>query len=77
VLKREFHREAPDEKNPVMPPVVQNFWRLASTWDEPRLRKLLFFITGSDRAPVRGLTSLKLVIQSGGPNQSSLPSSHT
>lgn len=44
--------------------------------DEQR-RKLLTFSTGSDRAPVNGLKSLKFYIIKDGNDDTRLPSSHT
>lgn len=40
-------------------------------------KKFLLFTTGCDRAPVGGLGQLPLIIQRGGPDTDSLPTSHT
>jgi hypothetical protein len=40
-------------------------------------KKLLFFATGSDRAPLRGLGQLPFIIQNAGANTAQLPSAHT
>jgi len=57
--------------------VVENFWSLVHQMDIEQKKKLLFFVTGSDRAPIKGLQELKFVIQSGGTNEETLPTSHT
>lgn len=46
-------------------------------WNEEQRRLLLTFSTGSDRAPVNGLKSLKFVIVQDGEDDQRLPSSHT
>lgn len=46
-------------------------------WDDDTQRKWLAFSTGSDRAPVNGLKSLKFFIIQDGEDDQRLPSSHT
>ena len=46
-------------------------------WDDKTRRKWLTFATGSDRAPVNGLKSLKFYIIQDGEDDQRLPSSHT
>lgn len=48
-------------------------------WDDANRRKLLTFSTGSDRAPVNGLKSMKFYIVQDDENVSDqkLPSAHT
>lgn len=46
-------------------------------WDDESRRKWLAFSTGSDRAPVNGLKSLKFFIIMDGEDDQRLPSSHT
>ena len=46
-------------------------------WSDEKRRKLLTFATGSDRAPVNGLKSLKFWIIKDKEDDSRLPSSHT
>jgi ubiquitin-protein ligase E3 A len=53
------------------------FWECVQEWDEGRKRKLLMFCTGSDRAPIRGLGSLRLTISKNGGDSELLPTSHT
>ena len=59
-------------------PMIKWFWDIVLTeWDDEKRRKLLSFTTGSDRAPVNGLKSLKFfIIREDGDDQK-LPSSHT
>jgi len=40
-------------------------------------KKLLFFVTGSDRAPIKGLSDLHFVIRQGRESQAALPTAHT
>ena len=54
------------------------FWEIVlEEWSETERRKLLTFSTGSDRAPVNGLKSLKFYIIKDGEDDDRLPSSHT
>ena len=57
--------------------VIEWFWQCVDEWDEARKRKLLMFCTGSDRAPIRGLGSLRLTISKNGGESELLPTSHT
>ena len=54
------------------------FWDIVlNEWDDEKRRKLLTFSTGSDRAPVNGLKSLKVYILKEEGDYKKLPSSHT
>ena len=57
--------------------IIRWFWQCVDEWDEPRKRKLLMFCTGSDRAPIRGLGTLRLTISKNGGDSELLPTSHT
>lgn len=57
--------------------MIHWFWQCVDEWDEGRKRKLLMFCTGSDRAPIRGLGSLRLTISKNGGDSELLPTSHT
>ena len=57
--------------------VVQWFWEIVSKFTEKEKRNLLFFVTGNDRIPLNGLSSLKFRIQRSGDNDELLPSAHT
>uniref|UniRef100_A0A7S1CPI5 HECT-type E3 ubiquitin transferase n=1 Tax=Bicosoecida sp. CB-2014 TaxID=1486930 RepID=A0A7S1CPI5_9STRA len=58
-------------------PTVRYFWEVVHTLSPADQRKLLAFVTGSDRAPIRGLGHLKFVISRAGPDSDNLPTSHT
>lgn len=55
------------------------FWEIVlDEWDDDMRRKLLTFSTGSDRAPINGLKSMKFyIVLEGGEDDERLPSSHT
>jgi ubiquitin-protein ligase E3 A len=44
---------------------------------EEHKKKLLFFATGSDRVPIKGLGNLPFVISRNGPHCDRLPTAHT
>jgi len=58
-------------------PTVRNFWKVVHSLDENQKRKFLSFCTGSDRAPVDGLGSMKFVIMRNGPDSNRLMTAHT
>eukprot|EP00466_Bigelowiella_natans_P017878 jgi/Bigna1/39167/e_gw1.30.46.1 len=58
-------------------PVVQFFWQCFRTLSQEQKKRLLTFVTGSDRVPISGVSGLKMIIQSGGNNEANLPSAHT
>lgn len=56
------------------------FWEIVlEEWDDEKRRNLLTFSTGSDRAPVNGLKSMKFFIvkDTEKANDQKLPTSHT
>ena len=54
------------------------FWEIVlDEWDDAQRRSLLAFSTGSDRAPINGLKSMKFYIVMEGEGDEKLPSSHT
>jgi HECT-domain (ubiquitin-transferase) len=58
--------------------MIKWFWDIVlNEWDDEKRRKLLSFSTGSDRAPVNGLKSLKFYIIKEEGDDKKLPSSHT
>jgi len=57
--------------------VVKWFWAMVRSWDEEYQKMLLTFATGSDRVPIKGLSHLSFVVQSGGYDTSKLPTSAT
>ena len=59
-------------------PMIKWLWEIVlEEWSDDNRRKLLTFSTGSDRAPVNGLKSLKFYIIKDGQDDKRLPSSHT
>lgn len=60
---------------------IRNFWSVVETYDQDKLRKLLEFVTATDRMPVAGMQDLLFVIlRNGVPEDDKpwpLPSSHT
>ena len=59
-------------------PIIKAFWEILNRWDEERIRKLLEFVTSSDRVPAQGYESLTFVVQrNGGPEEERLPTSMT
>jgi ubiquitin-protein ligase E3 A len=57
--------------------IVKEFWETVHAMPEETQRRLLSFSTGSDRAPIKGLGSLKFVLARAGPDSEQLPTSHT
>jgi len=59
--------------------VIRWFWEFAHGLTEGRKRKLLSFVTGSDRVPIRGFADLipSFTITRGGPHSQRLPTAHT
>ncbi|PFH32424.1 putative E3 ubiquitin-protein ligase [Besnoitia besnoiti] len=56
---------------------VQDFWAVADALDSAQKKKLLMFVTGSDRVPIKGLSSLRFVIGRNGSDTDRLPTAHT
>eukprot|EP01018_Ginkgo_biloba_P007846 Gb_36705 [translate_table: standard] len=57
--------------------VIREFWEIVHSLDEENKKKLLFFATGSDRAPIKGLANLRFVISRNGSESHRLPTAHT
>ena len=51
--------------------------KIVHSLDEENKRKLLFFVTGSDRAPIKGLANVRFVISKNGFHSDRLPTAHT
>eukprot|EP00976_Prorocentrum_cordatum_P094965 1189995-Prorocentrum_minimum.AAC.2 len=56
---------------------IRLFWRVVHSLREEEKKKLLFFATGSDRVPIKGLSNLPFVISRNGPHSDRLPTAHT
>ncbi|KAI9835868.1 MAG: hypothetical protein M1819_001766 [Sarea resinae] len=49
-------------------PLIQDFWHIVREFSADQKRKLLEFVTASDRVPVNGVSSILFVIQRNGPD---------
>lgn len=58
-------------------PIIRHFWEIVHEFSYEEKKKLLFFATGSDRAPIGGLGKLQFVIAKNGADSDRLPTSHT
>ncbi|EZF36488.1 ubiquitin-protein ligase E3A [Trichophyton mentagrophytes] len=58
-------------------PIVKGFWRVVLRYPLEKRRRLLEFVTASDRVPVNGIGSILFVIQRNGVGDSRLPTSLT
>ncbi|KNC49620.1 E3 ubiquitin-protein ligase [Thecamonas trahens ATCC 50062] len=58
-------------------PTVRAFWEVVHEFDVEMKKKLLFFTTGSDRVPIKGLKALNFVVMRAGGDSDRLPTSHT
>ena len=58
-------------------PVIVNFWKVVHSMTLEEKKRLLFFCTGSDRSPIRGLGSMTFIISRNGPDSDRLPTAHT
>ena len=52
-------------------------WNILHALDLDQQKKFLFFVTGSDRAPVNGLASISFIISRNGPDSDRLMTAHT
>ncbi|KAG2200418.1 hypothetical protein INT46_002285, partial [Mucor plumbeus] len=57
--------------------IIKHFWEIVHSFSYEEKKKLLFFATGSDRAPIGGLSKLQFVIAKNGGDSDRLPTSHT
>ncbi|KAI9266359.1 hypothetical protein EDC94DRAFT_35995 [Helicostylum pulchrum] len=57
--------------------IIKYFWEIVHSFTDEEKKKLLFFATGSDRAPIGGLSKLQFVIAKNGGDSDRLPTSHT
>ncbi|KAI1341203.1 hypothetical protein F5Y15DRAFT_414322 [Xylariaceae sp. FL0016] len=59
---------------------VRDFWSVVRRYDEPMKRKLLEFVTASDRVPVGGVAGIQFVVQKNGEEEGEgghLPTAYT
>jgi hypothetical protein len=57
--------------------VVRDFWSIVHRMSDADKKRLLFFVTGSDRVPIKGLGNLLFVVSRNGPDSDRLPTAHT
>ncbi|ORX97741.1 HECT-domain-containing protein [Basidiobolus meristosporus CBS 931.73] len=57
--------------------VIRNFWSIVHELSHDQQKKLLIFVTASDRVPVKGLGTVTFVIQRNGPDSERLPTALT
>lgn len=58
-------------------PIIRGFWEIVEGLCLEDKKKLLFFISGSDRVPVEGLSALNITITRNGADSDRLPTSQT
>lgn len=58
-------------------PTIQDFWQIVRNFDTDQHRRLLEFVTASDRVPVNGISSVQFLIQRNGSGDERLPTSMT
>lgn len=58
-------------------PIIKELWTVLHSLVEEQKKKFLFFVTGSDRAPINGLSSLELTIIRNGPDSDRLMTAST
>lgn len=56
---------------------VKHFWEVVLEYDDYMKKKFLFFLSGCDKAPIKGLASLNMVIGRYGPDSDKIPCAHT
>ncbi len=58
-------------------PTIKAFWSIVHGFSEEEKKKFLAFVSGSDRAPLKGLGDLALIVQRAGPDTDRLPTAST
>ena len=56
---------------------IQDFWQVVRNFSTDQHRRLLEFVTASDRVPVNGISSVQFIIQRNGSGDERLPTSMT
>jgi hypothetical protein len=56
---------------------IRDFWSIVKKFDMEQKRKLLEFVTASDRVPVGGMRNLQFTLQKNGVDDRHLPTSYT
>uniref|UniRef100_A0A670YWZ5 HECT and RLD domain containing E3 ubiquitin protein ligase 3 n=1 Tax=Pseudonaja textilis TaxID=8673 RepID=A0A670YWZ5_PSETE len=58
-------------------PTIQMFWETFHEFPLEKKKRFLLFLTGSDRIPIYGMSSLRMIIQSTSSDERYLPVAHT
>ncbi|KAF2092125.1 hypothetical protein K490DRAFT_70797 [Saccharata proteae CBS 121410] len=58
-------------------PFIKTFWKLVHSYSNEEKRRLLEFVTASDRVPVQGIEKVAFWVQRNGPDEECLPTSST
>jgi ubiquitin-protein ligase E3 A len=58
-------------------PTIKYFWNVVHSFSREEKQKLLFFFTGTMKAPLGGLAAINMKIQRMGPDTGQLPTTHT
>ena len=58
-------------------PVCRHFWAVAHAMTPPQKKRLLSFVTGSDRVPIGGLAALPFKLMRNGDGDERLPTAQT
>src|SRR3990167_2848577 len=58
-------------------PLCSNLWSVLHSLTAEEKKLFLFFTTGSDRAPIGGLSKLKFIVVKHGDDSDKLPQAHT
>lgn len=56
---------------------IQELWEVVHALSQEDKKRFLFFITGSDRVPIKGLRSVQFYIGRGGSDTDRIPTAHT
>lgn len=56
---------------------VRDFWEVVHGLSDDDKKRLLFFVTGSDRVPVKGLASIQFYVGRAGADTEKIPTAHT
>ena len=73
----ELERTATYEEYKATDPTIVNFWQVVRNMSTEQHKRLLEFVTASDRVPVNGMSSVTFTVQNNGMEDSRLPSSST
>lgn len=58
-------------------PTIVNFWSIVESYSQDEVKRLLEFVTASERVPITGFENMNFVIEPGGGDTDRLPTSST